>query len=68
MSHVNRTIVAFAAVVPVAIAAVAIGKALQVGSWGYTALATVVGLMITLIDREGFYGGDHGHRTRGSQR
>ena len=57
MSHVNRTIVAFAAVVPLAVAAVAIGKALEVGSWGYTALATVVVLVITLIDREGFYGG-----------
>jgi hypothetical protein len=66
MSHVNRTIVAFAAVVPLAIAAVAIGKALEVGSWGYTALATVAGLVVTLIDREGFYGGTHGHRTRGS--
>jgi hypothetical protein len=63
MSHVNRTIVAFAAVVPLAMAAVAIGKALDVG---YTALATVVVLVITLIDREGFYGGTHGHRRRGS--
>jgi hypothetical protein len=53
-------------VVPLAVAAVAIGKALEVGSWGYTALATLAGLVITLIDREGFYGGTHGHRTRGS--
>jgi hypothetical protein len=53
MGHVSRTIVAFAAVVRLAIAAVAIGKALEVGSWGYTALATVAGLVITLDRRRG---------------
>ena len=56
MSSVNRTILAFAAIVPLAGVAVVIGNALGLGSWGYTALAIVALLLVTLLDREGFYG------------
>jgi len=60
MSSVNRTILAFAAIVPLAGVAVVIGKALGLGSWGFTGLALVVGLLVTLLDREGFYGTTRG--------
>jgi hypothetical protein len=56
MSSVNRTILAFAAILPLAVVAVVIGNALGLGSWGFTALATVALLLVTLLDREGFYG------------
>jgi hypothetical protein len=58
MSSVNRTILAFAAILPLAGVAVVIGNALGLdrGSWGFTGLALVAGLLVTLIDREGFYG------------
>jgi hypothetical protein len=56
MSSVNRTILAFAAILPLAVAAVLIGNALELGSWGFTGLALVAGLLVTLLDREGFYG------------
>ena len=56
MSSVNRTILAFAAILPLAGVAVVIGNALGLGSWGFTALAVVAVLVVTLIDREGFYG------------
>ena len=56
MSSVNRTILAFAAILPLAGVAVVIGNALAFGSWGFTGLAVVVGLLVTLLDREGFYG------------
>jgi hypothetical protein len=56
MSSVNRTILAFAAILPLAVVAVVIGNALGLGSWGFTALATVALLLVTLLDLEGFYG------------
>lgn len=56
MSSVNRTILAFAAILPLAVVTVAIGNALGAGSWGFTGLALVAGLLVTLLDREGFYG------------
>ena len=56
MSSVNRTILAFAAILPLAGMAVVIGNALGLGSWGFTGLALVAGLLVTLLDREGFYG------------
>jgi hypothetical protein len=56
MSCVNRTILAFAAILPLAVAAVVIGNALELGLWGFTGLALVAGLLVTLLDREGFYG------------
>jgi hypothetical protein len=56
MSAVNRTILAFAAILPLAVVAVSIGDVLDLGSWGYTALAVFAGLLVSLIDREGFYG------------
>jgi hypothetical protein len=36
--------------------AVVIGNALGLGSWGFTGLALVAGLLVTLLDCEGFYG------------
>jgi hypothetical protein len=56
MSNVNRTILAFAAILPLAVVAVVIGNALGLGSWGFTGLALVAGLLVTVLDREGFYG------------
>ena len=56
MTSVNRTILAFAAILPLTGVAVVIGNALGFGSWGFTGLAVVVGLLVTLLDREGFYG------------
>ena len=56
MSDVNRAILAFAAILPLAVVAVVVGNALGLGSWGFTGLALVAGLLITLLDREGFYG------------
>jgi hypothetical protein len=56
MSNVNRTILAFAAILPLAVVAVVVGNALGLGSWGFTGLALVAGLLVTLLDREGFYG------------
>jgi hypothetical protein len=59
MSSVNRTFLAFAAIPPLAVAAVLVGNALGLGSWGFTGLALVAGLVVTLLDREGFYGTTH---------
>ena len=56
MSSVNRTILAFAAILPLSVVAVVIGNALGLGSWGFTGLALVALLLVTLLDREGFYG------------
>jgi len=55
-SNVNRTILAFAAILPLAVVAVIVGNALGLGSWGFTGLALVAGLFVTLLDRECFYG------------
>jgi hypothetical protein len=63
MSSVNRTILAFAAILPLAVAAVVIGNALGLGSWGFTALAIVALLLVTMLDREGFYGTTRGRHT-----
>jgi hypothetical protein len=63
MSSVNRTILAFAAILPLAAVAVVIGNALGLGSWGFTGLALVTGLLVTLLDREGFYGTPRGRHT-----
>jgi hypothetical protein len=65
MSSVNRTILAFAAILPLSVVAVVIGNALGLGSWGFTALALVALLVVTLVDREGFYGTPRGrHQPR----
>jgi hypothetical protein len=66
MSSVNRTILAFAAILPLAGLAVVIGNALGLGSWGFTGLAIVAGLLVTLLDREGFYGTTRRRHTPGS--
>jgi hypothetical protein len=60
MNSVNRTILAFAAILPLAVVAVVIGNAFGLGSWGFTALALVALLIVTLVDREGFYGTPRG--------
>jgi tRNA A37 threonylcarbamoyladenosine dehydratase len=56
MSNVNRTLLAFAAILPLAVVVVVIGNALGLGSWGFTALALVAVVLVSLVDREGFYG------------
>lgn len=38
---------------PLAVVAVVIGNALGLDSWGFTGLALVAGLLVTLLDREG---------------
>jgi hypothetical protein len=63
MSSVNRTVIAFAAILPLAGVAVVIGNTLGLGSWGFTGLALVALLLVTLLDREGFYGTPRGRRT-----
>jgi hypothetical protein len=66
MSSVNRTILAFMAILPLAGVAVVIGNALGLGSWGFTGLALVALLLVTLLDRKGFYGTGSGRRARRS--
>jgi hypothetical protein len=56
MSGVNRTLLAFAAIVPLSIPAVIVAESLGVGSWGWTGIAVAIALLVSLIDREGFYG------------
>jgi hypothetical protein len=63
MSSVNRTILAFAAILPLAVVVVVIGNALGLGSWVFTGLALVAGLLVALLDREGFYGTIRGRHT-----
>ena len=36
--------------------ALVVAESLGVGSWGITGIAVAIGLLVTLIDREGFYG------------
>jgi hypothetical protein len=62
MRSVNRTILAFIAILPLAGVAVVLGNALGLGSWGFTGLALVALLLVTLLDREGFYGTARGRR------
>ncbi|HYN49299.1 MAG TPA: hypothetical protein VES62_00120 [Thermoleophilaceae bacterium] len=57
----SRTVLAFLAIVPVALAAVLIGEWLGLGSWARALLALGLFLPVTLIDREGFYGIDREH-------
>jgi hypothetical protein len=56
MSGVNRTVLAFAVAAVLAVAIGVGGNALGLGSWGFTALALVAVLLVSLVDREGFYG------------
>jgi hypothetical protein len=56
MSDVNRTFLAFAALVVLLVPLVKVAKSLDVGSWGLTAIGVAVMLLVSLIDREGFYG------------
>jgi hypothetical protein len=56
MSVMNRTVLAFvvgaAITVPVGVLADNVG----VGSWGMTGIAVLLMFLVSLIDREGFYG------------
>jgi hypothetical protein len=56
MTGVNRTLLAFAAIVPLGILGVIVAEALEVGSWGLTGITVVIMFLVSLIDREGFYG------------
>jgi hypothetical protein len=56
MSRVNRTVLAFAALVPLTIPAAIVAESLEVGSWGMTGITVVIMFLVSLIDREGFYG------------
>jgi hypothetical protein len=56
MSAVNRTLLAFAAIVPLTVPAVIVAESLEVGSWGMTGITVVIMFLVSLIDREGFYG------------
>jgi hypothetical protein len=56
MKCVNRTALALITATVLAIAIGVIGTELGLGSWGFTAVALVALLLVTLLDREGFYG------------
>jgi hypothetical protein len=64
MKAMSRTALAFIAVAVLALGAGVIGNQLGLGSWGFTALAVIVGLLATLVDREGFYGPRERHARR----
>ena len=56
MSAVNRTLLAFLALVPAMVAAAVVVEQLELSSWATTGVAVAFTLLVTLIDREGFYG------------
>ena len=56
MSGVSRTVLAFAVAAALAVVIGVVGTQLALGSWGFTALALVALLLVTLVDRAGFYG------------
>ncbi|MGH2741826.1 MAG: hypothetical protein ACRDN8_04945 [Thermoleophilaceae bacterium] len=60
----SRTALAFVVAALLAVLAGLLGSALGLGSWGFTALAIAVGLLATLVDREGFYGPRERHARR----
>jgi hypothetical protein len=53
---VNRTLLAFLAIVPLALVVAIVAEALDLGSWATTGLLMLGGIIVSLIDREGFYG------------
>ncbi|PZS24607.1 MAG: hypothetical protein DLM61_21865 [Pseudonocardiales bacterium] len=56
MRSINRTALAFLVGAVLVVVAGVIGNQLGLGSWGFTGLAVIAGLLATLVDREGFYG------------
>jgi hypothetical protein len=56
MNGVNRTLLAFAALVALGLPAFIVAESLGVGSWGMTGIGVVIMFLVSLIDREGFYG------------
>jgi len=52
----GRGLLAFLVGVVVLIPLVIVAESIGIGSWGMTGLGFVVMLLISLIDREGFYG------------
>ena len=52
----SRTVLAFAVAAVLAVVIGVVGTQLALGSWGFTALALVALLLVTLVDRAGFYG------------
>jgi hypothetical protein len=56
MRSVNRTLLAILVGLALVGAAALVGQALDLSSWAITGLAVAVGLLATLVDREGFYG------------
>ncbi len=62
MKPVSRTALAFTVGIALAVTAGVVGKQLAFGSWGFTGLAVAVVLVVSLIDREGFYGTERERR------
>ena len=56
MTCMGRGLLAFLVGVVVLIPLVIVAESIGIGSWGMTGLGFVVMLLISLIDREGFYG------------
>ncbi len=57
--QMRRTALAFVVAAMLAVVGGIVGNTLGLGSWGFTGLAVIVGLLATLVDREGFYGTPH---------
>jgi hypothetical protein len=56
MTGMNRTALAFLAILPLAVIMSLLVKQFDLTPWATTGLAMLSGLIISLIDREGFYG------------
>jgi hypothetical protein len=56
MNGVSRTLLAYAVGVALLAPLTIVAESLEVGSWGRTGIVVAVMLLISLIDREGFYG------------
>ena len=52
----SRTRLAYLLMVPMAVTCGLLTKALDLGSWIRTVILVAGGLLVTLVDREGFYG------------
>lgn len=56
MKPMRRTLLAFSVGVVLLVPIVIVAESAGVGSWGLTGLGIAVMLVISLLDREGFYG------------
>lgn len=54
--------IAFIVGVAIAIPVAALAELAGVGSWGLTAIGGVLMLLVSLLDRDGFYGADRPSR------